>query len=76
MVVTHKAGNRLVAVGAFSDDFSGSDNWSEVGVPDVSVNTTTDKLVVKMDRTSTNNKCVYDLGAGNVSDIRWVLRYH
>jgi hypothetical protein len=76
MVVTHKAGNRLVAVGAFSDDFSGSDNWSEVGVPDVSVNTTSNKLVVKMDRTSTNNKCVYDLGVGNVSDIRWVLRYH
>jgi|15BtaG_2_1085339.scaffolds.fasta_scaffold02171_5 hypothetical protein len=52
-----------------------TDDWSEVGVPDIYVNTSTEKLVVKFDRTSTNNKCVYDLGRA-VSDNYWVLRYH
>ena len=79
MAITYHAGRRIQgsSVGAeFEDDFTESDNWTEVGTPHIYVDTSADKLVVKMDRVNTNNKCVYDLGAGNVSDFNWVLRYH
>ena len=79
MTIQYLGGRRIQGMYAgstFEDDFTGSDNWTEVGTPHIYVDTSADKLVVKMDRVNTNNKCVYDLGAGNVSDVDWILRYH
>ena len=74
-----KLSSDVAIIPTFEDDFTGSSSpadWNPVGVPDIYVNAGLDKLVVKMDRTNTNNKVAYDLGAGNVSDTDWVLRYH
>jgi hypothetical protein len=55
------------------DDFS-TDNWDNMSSR-INVNTTTEKLDFAMYRDGANDSAVYDLGAGNVSDTAWVLRW-
>jgi len=57
----------------FRDDFS-TDNWDNMSSR-INVNTTTEKLDFAMYRDGDNDSAVYDLGAGNVSDTAWVLRW-
>ena len=57
----------------FRDDFS-TDNWDNMSSR-INVNTTTEKLDFAMYRDGANDSAVYDLGAGNVSDTAWVLRW-
>ena len=59
----------------FSDDFSGADAWTDQDSAKIGVNTTTDVLDFNFVTDGTNDACTYDLGAGNVSDTAWVLRF-
>ena len=57
----------------FRDDFD-TDDWDNMSSR-INVNTTTEKLDFAMYRDGANDSAVYDLGAGNVSDTAWVLRW-
>lgn len=65
------SGTRTVS---FSDDFSGADSWVD-NHANFGVNTTTDVFDFNDDGVTTNYASTYDLGAGNVSDSAWVLRF-
>ncbi|MDC3257203.1 hypothetical protein OAU44_00345 [bacterium] len=57
----------------FEDDFN-TDDWDNMSSR-INVNTTTEKLDFAMYRDGANDSAVYDLGAGNVSDTKWLLRW-
>ena len=61
----------------FASDFSSATGWSEAGAGDPSlvVNTTTEKIDWAVKDAQDNNRMWYDLGSGNVSDDKWVLRF-
>lgn len=59
---------------SFQDDFSGADAWADADSTKIGVDTTDDRLEFICVRDTGNRKCVYDLGAGNVSDTAWILR--
>lgn len=59
----------------FSDDFSGADAWTDNDSTKIGVDTTNDYLAFDAVADSSNDACVYDLGAGNVSDTMWTLRF-
>jgi len=57
----------------FEDEFDGTDDWDDAGSR-FGVNTATDKFDFDCVNDTTNDASVYDLGAGTVSDTKWVLR--
>ena len=61
----------------FASDFSSATGWSEAGAGDPSlvVYTTTEKIDWAVKDAQDNNRMWYDLGSGNVSDDKWVLRF-
>lgn len=59
----------------FSDDFSGTDNWTDADSAKIGVSTTNDRIDFTFIGDNTNDTCYYDLGAGNVSDSAWILRF-
>jgi len=60
------------ATADYTDDFT-TDSWTDQG-SDVAVNTTNERLEFTF-QTGGNGTTVYDLGAGNVNDTAWVLRW-
>jgi len=82
MAITYHAGRRIQGLSThpvldtatYTDDFS-SDNWIDNGTPLNKVNTSTGVLDWNAARSGSNEKTVYDLGAGNVSNTAWVLRF-
>ncbi len=57
----------------FSDDFSGTDGWTDSDSSKIGVNTTDNDLDFNMMRDGSNDTCVYDLTS--VSNDKWVLRF-
>ena len=82
MTIEYKDSKRITALSThpvldtatYTDDFS-SDNWTDNGTPLNKVNTSTGVLDWNASRSGSNEKTVYDLGAGNVSNTAWVLRF-
>jgi len=57
----------------FQDDFT-TDQWTDAGTG-ISVNTGTEVIDWDGLRTGVNRATAFDLGAGNVSDTEWILRW-
>lgn len=57
----------------FSDDFSGTDQWNDVGTG-IGVNTTSDELDWDVADSQNNNGAAYNLGSA-VNDSQWTLRF-
>jgi len=57
----------------FEDSFV-NDNWTDIGTG-IAVNTGTQVIDWDAEPNQANNGTSFDLGAGNVSDTAWVLRY-
>jgi len=57
----------------FSDSFT-SDNWTDTDTK-IAVDTGNARMALNILRDGTDDKSVYDLGVGNVSETAWVLRY-
>ena len=68
------AGGVVGCIADFSDDFT-TDNWVDADSARIGVNLTTNVLDYDLQRDGTNDKCHFDLGAGNVSDTLWTLRF-
>ena len=80
MAITYHAGRRvqglstdIVETATYTDDFD-TDDWDNMSSR-INVNTTTEKLDFAMYRDGANDSAVHDLGVGNVSDTKWVLRW-
>jgi len=64
-----------------TEDFSGSDNWTDSDSGEIGVNTTDNDLDFDMKRDGTNDTCVYDLqhadalNGSNANDTKWTLRF-
>lgn len=58
----------------FSDAFDGTDDWGDQGSK-VVVNTTNDVIDFDFARDGSEHATAYDLGDGNVSDTKWLLRF-
>ena len=56
-------------------DFSSNTGWTEVGTGNITIDTGNDRMQYNCDHGGDDDAVVYDLGAGNVSDTAWVLRY-
>lgn len=69
------------ATATFTEDFSGSDNWTDSDSSNIGVNTTDNDLDFSMIRDGSNDTCVYDLqhadalNGSNASDTKWALRF-
>ena len=63
----------IVETATYTDDFD-TDDWDNMSSR-INVNTTTEKLDFAMYRDGANDSAVHDLGVGNVSDTKWVLRW-
>ena len=59
----------------YSTNFSSNTGWTEVGTGNITIDTSNNRLQFNADHGSDDDAVVYDLGAGNVSDTAWVLRY-
>ena len=57
----------------YSDDFTGSDSWTDSDSSKIGVNTSDDDLDFDMRRDNSNDASVYDLTS--VSNDSWVLRF-
>ena len=79
MTLSYLSGNRIQGSGfdkdyaTFSDNFGGSDAWSDADSAKIGVNTTTELLDITFVADSTNDSCSYDLTS--TSDTAWVLRF-
>ena len=80
MTIEYKDSKRIVGLSTdivdtatYTDDFD-TDDWDNMSSR-INVNTTTEKLDFAMYRDGANDSAVHDLGAGNVSDTKWVLRW-
>ena len=82
----YKASKRIVGTSAerlatveetptYSTDFSSNTNWTEVGTGNITIDQSNSRLQFNADHGSDDDAVVYDLGAGNVSDTAWILRY-
>jgi len=58
----------------FNDDFVTATNWTQTATK-ISVNTGNQNVDWDALRDGTNHAISHDLGAGNVSDTKWVLRF-
>ena len=56
-------------------DFSSNTGWTEVGTGNITIDTGNDRMQYNCDHGGDDDAVVYDLGAGNVSDTKWTLRY-
>ena len=75
MAITYHAGKRiqgLVVGTTFEDNFS-TDQWDDLSTA-IAVNVSTGVIDWDSER-DVANCTVYDLGAGNVSDSKWILRF-
>lgn len=59
----------------YSTDFSSNTGWTEVGTGNLTIDTSNSRMQYNADHSGDDDALVYDLGAGNVSDTAWVLRY-
>ena len=59
----------------YSTDFSSNTGWTEVGTGNITIDTSNSRMQYNADHSGDDDAVVYDLGAGNVSDTAWVLRY-
>ena len=59
----------------YSTNFSSNTGWTEVGTGNITIDTSNNRLQFNADHGSDDDAVVYDLGAGNVSDTAWILRY-
>jgi len=66
--------NFTLGIADFSDDFAGTDDWTDVGTG-FGVNLANDVMDVTGKKNNANNSSGFDLGVGNVSDTNWVLRF-
>ena len=56
-------------------DFSSNTGWTEIGTGNLTIDTSNSRMQYNADHSSDDDAVVYDLGAGNVSDTKWTLRY-
>ena len=67
---------RFVTGGAtYETDFSDDSDWSSGTSGILEIDTTAERLDFNLTASSTNAFIQHDMGAGNVSDTEWVLRY-
>ena len=59
----------------YDTDFSVNTGWTQGGGGDVTVNTGTSKADWDCGTGTSGSDIVYDLGAGNVSNTKWILRF-
>ena len=56
-------------------DFSSDSGWTEVGTGNLTIDTGNSRMQYNADHSADDDAVVYDLGAGNVSDTKWTLRF-
>jgi hypothetical protein len=65
----------VTATPDYETDFSVNTGWTQGGGGDITVNTGTSKADWDCGTGTTDSDLTYDLGSGNVSDTKWIIRF-